>query len=495
MDRYSVPTILQLVLLSLAIPAVAQTAAVQQPAVLPSAAQQLPVQEWLTTQDGSSLLKQQTSIAWQPVSSATGDAIRVDDSTRYQRIAGFGQALTGGSAVLLMKMSATARHALLQELFGDGPADIHMTYLRISVGSSDMNAYAFTYDDTPGGESDAKLQHFSLGPDAVTVVPVLQEILRIQPGISIMASPWSAPEWMKDNQSLKGGSLKRPYYATYAQYLVRYLETMQQYGIHITSLTPQNEPENANNLPSMLFSSSDEAAFIGEYLGPALAKAGVHTAIFAYDHNCDDPGYAEAVLRDRKAAPYVAGSAFHLYEGTTAALSKVHDAFPQKAIYLTEQMVIPDAHHPDDHSIARPESRVVIGALRNWSSAVMLWNLAADPQAGPHTGNGGCPVCVGALTLAGNSVTRRTAYYTVAQVSKFVPPGSFRVSSLRVSSLRSDSAQEQDTLASVAFITPQGGHVVIVSDTGAAARLVTILSGGQQMQSELAGMAVATFVW
>jgi glucosylceramidase len=445
-------------------------------------AAQRPVSVWLTTADEVNLLKPQTALPW--MRATTIDAIDVDDSQKFQTMDGFGHALTGGSAQLLMKMSPLARTALLKELFGSGAGDIHTSYLRITVGASDMNDHVFTYDDIAVGETDPGLRHFSLAEDQKVVIPVLREILAIQPHIRILASAWTPPVWMKDNGGFKGGSLKPEYYETYAQYWVKYLQGMQANGINIDALTPQNEPENANNTPSLLMTAEQEADFIGKHLGPALAAVGLKTKIIAFDHNCDHPIYSETVLRDKDASRYTDGSGFHLYRGKIDALTEVHDAFPAKNIYFTEQMVIPDSHRLTQ-SIAEPVARLIIGAPENWSRTVLLWNLAADSENGPHTPDGGCPVCAGALTIEGDSVKRLVAYYTTAHASKFVPPGSIRIGSMAGAM----------SPPHVAFRTPTGGHVLIVSNPAKDEREVRIRFKHRDAVTQLPGGAVATYTW
>ena len=441
---------------------------------------QHPVAVWLTTADGVNLLKAQPVVKW--ARSTEGPAIEIDDSKRFQAIDGFGHALTGGSAELLMKMSPVARAALLRELFGDGPSDIHTSYLRVTVGASDMNDHVFTYDDVAEGESDTELKHFSMAEDEKDVIPVLREILAIQPGIKIVASAWTPPAWMKDNGSFRGGALKPEFYEVYARYWVKYLQGMQSRGIRIDALTPQNEPENANNTPSLLMTADQEANFIGKYLGPALVAAGLKTKIIAFDHNCDHPIYPETVVRNVDSARYADGSGFHLYAGKIDALTEVHNAFPNKNVYFTEQMVIPEKNR---EGIAEPVARLIIGATENWSRTVLLWNLAADPHNGPHTPNGGCPICTGALTLDGDSVTRLVGYYTAAHASKFVPPGSVRIG----------SEASADSLPHVAFQTPSGDNVLIVSNVEKTAREVRIRYARHEAVTTLAAGAVATYVW
>lgn len=477
--------------------------------VVQSSPAQRPLHSWLTTPDRTNLLKEQPVIKWHKASAATPDSITINDSKTYQSIDGFGQAVTGGSAELLMKMSPSARSALLHELFGHGPNDINTSYIRVSVGSSDMNAYVYTYDDMPSGETDPALKHFTLAEDEKYVIPILKEILAIQPNIKILASPWTAPAWMKDNDNVKGGSLKHENYPVYARYWVQYLKGMEAHGIRIDALTPQNEPENPKNTPSMLMTADQEADFIANDLGPTLASAGLHTKIVTFDHNCDHPIYPETILRDPAAAKYVDGSGFHLYLGEISALSEVHDEFPDKNIYFTEQTVIsrPGA---TTLAIARPVAGIIIAATDHWSRNVLLWNLAANPNNGPHTSNGGCPVCSGAVTLDGDNVRRLLAYYTAAHASKFVPPGSVRVDSGEspVVNLNRRAARDADNAANtdistpsdqplphVAFRTPDNRHVVIVSNTSSDQRTVTFRFHNKQAQAVLPAGAVATYVF
>jgi glucosylceramidase len=439
---------------------------------------------WLTTPDKTSLLSEQPQRLHFTHASVGAKAIVIDDGTKFQTMDGFGHALTGGTAQLMMKMSPAARTALLKELFGNGPGEIATSYLRVSVGASDMNDHVYTYDDMFAGQTDADLKNFSLAPDKADVIPVLKEVLTINPKIKILASPWTAPAWMKDNDNVKGGSLKKDNYAIYATYWVKYLQGMKSEGIPIDALTPQNEPENPKNTPSMVMTSEEEADFIGNNLGPALAKAGLATKIISFDHNCDHPNYPIDILKNAAANKYTDGSGFHLYRGEITAMTTTHDAFPQKNLYFTEQLVVSRKNDPT-LGIAKPVAQLMIGAPENWSRTVLLWNLAADPQNGPHTSNGGCPVCSGAITLDGDTVVRNLAYYTAAHASKFVPAGSVRIA----------SSGAPDALPHVAFLTPQKLHILIVSNTTDQASTFSIRFKGKEAAASLPAGAVATYVW
>jgi len=446
-------------------------------------AQQIPAaHEWLTTASRSALFAEQPgSLAFASPANQL-PVIDVNDMQQFQSMLGFGCALTGGSARLLMQMGASQRHALLEQLFAKQGNGIHISFLRVSIGSSDMNTHAYTYDDLSQGETDASLSHFSLDPDMHTVIPVLKEILAINPDIKILGSPWSAPAWMKTDDSLKGGHLKKEDYPVYARYFVKYLEAMRSHGIHIYAITVQNEPLNPKNLPSMVMFAPEEAAFIANDLGPALHKVGLDTRIWVYDHNPDVPSYPLSILGDSAASGYVDGTAFHLYGGTAATFTKVHNEYPNKNLYMTEQSV--GSPHTGPLPIAETLQRVAIDSSRNWSRNVLYWNLAADPNDGPHTNDGGCTGCQGALTLDGNQVTDNLAYYAMAHFSKFVPPGSVRIGS-----------SQHEQLFTAAFRTPDGHIVLVAANTGNFAKPIDVKYHGQWFQTTLPEESAATYVW
>jgi glucosylceramidase len=439
---------------------------------------------WLTTSDKAALLTRQSHpyllTALSDADKADTMAIHIDASRQYQSVDGFGFALTGGSARHISRMTPSRRDALLQDLFGKDNG-IGISYLRISIGSSDLNDHTFSYDDLAPGETDMTLKHFSLKEDEQELIPVLKRILAIQPGIKVLASPWSAPVWMKTNGKIQGGRLKEMYYSVYAGYLVRYIGEMRDKGITIDAVTLQNEPFNDGNTPSMQMFAKEQARFIRDHLGPKFRAAGIATRIILYDHNCDAPEYPVSILTDTAANPYIDGSGFHLYAGPITAMSKVHDAFPMKNLYFTEMMAV---NRNGDFNIAYPVDRILIGATRNWSRNVILWNLAADPAFQPHTDNGGCAMCQGAVTIDGDSVTRNIAYYTIGHAARFVPPGAVRIES----TLRG-------ALSNVAFRTPEGRIVLIVANKGKANEKFTIIYNDQAIHPVLDAGAVATYVW
>lgn len=437
---------------------------------------------WLTNPDKSVLFeKQQDSLAFEKVDN-TYPTIVVNAAETFQTIDGFGYTLTGGSALHIHQMDPANRAALLEELFGTESNHIGISYLRISVGASDLDEQPFSYNDLPEGKTDPEMIKFSLDPDRDHLIPVLKEILAVNPDILIMGSPWSPPAWMKTNMDTRGGSLKPEFYDAYAKYLVKYIQGMAAEGIAIDAITVQNEPLHPGNNPSLLMLAKDQAIFIKNHLGPAFEEANLDTKIVIYDHNADRPDYPISILDDPEANKYIDGSAFHLYGGTIEALTSVHNAHPNKHIYFTEQWIGAPGDFPQD--LNWHVKNLIIGASRNWSRNVLEWNLAADPNQDPHTDRGGCDRCLGALTIDGNEVIRNPAYYIIAHASKFVRPGSVRMGS-----------NMPDTLPNVAFKTPNGNHVLIVLNDSNKDQTFNIKQDSKSLTTYLKGGAVGTYVW
>ncbi len=439
------------------------------------------VEMWLTKSDQSVLFQKQATVL-SFVSTANGyPNIDVDSATTYQTIDGFGYTLTGGSAYLINHMDASSRSSLLNELFGNTANSIGISYLRVSIGASDLNSSAFSYDDRPTGQTDISLSNFSLSQDTLDLIPVLKQILAINPNIKILGSPWSPPVWMKDNSSTIGGSLQPQYYNVYANYFVKYIQQMQVKGIPVNAITVQNEPQNPSNNPSMLMSATQQANFIKNNLGPAFQAAGIGTKIIIWDHNCDNPNYPISILNDAVAKTFIDGTAFHLYSGDISALSNVHTAHPDKNLYFTEQWTAGSGSFDGD--LKWHVKNVIIGSMRNWSKVALEWNLANDPSYGPHTA-GGCTECKGAITISGSSINKNVGYYIVAHASKFVPSGSVRISSSLVSNL-----------PSVAFSTPAGKKVLIVVNESASTINFNISYKGKYVITSLSAGDVATYAW
>ena len=436
---------------------------------------------WITKADETIKLQKQTSILAFTSASNSFQNIEIDPSKTYQNIDGFGYTLTGGSVEVINQLSASKKEALLQELFGNGENSIGISYLRLSIGASDLNSSVFSYDDLPAGQTDITLSQFSLSKDQA-LVDMLKKILTINPNIKIIATPWSPPVWMKDNGSSKGGSLKPEYYGVYAQYFVKYIQEMKKNGITIDAVTPQNEPLHPGNNPSMYMTAEQQRDFIKNNLGPAFQTASLSTKIIAYDHNCDKPEYPLTILADTEASKFVDGSAFHLYAGNILVLNNVHNAYPNKNVYFTEQWTGSTGAFSGD--LLWHTKNVVIGSMRNWSKIALEWNLANDASFGPHT-PGGCTECKGAITINNSETfTRNVGYYIIAHASKFVPQNSVRIAST-----------QPGNLATVAFKREDGKLVLIVENDGNNAESFNIRINGKIATLSLEAGAVGTYIF
>ena len=437
---------------------------------------------WLTKGDQSVSLQKQTTVLGFGTSYNIYPAIEIDDNQLFQTVDGFGYTLTGGSAEVIKSLSASVKQQLLQELFGSGNTSVSVSYLRLSIGASDLNSTPFTYDDMPAGQTDISLNNFTLTPDMTALIPLLKEILVINPSIKIIATPWSAPVWMKDNGNFIGGSLQPQYYNVYAQYFVKYIQQMKAQGITVNAVTPQNEPLHPGNNPSMLMTALQQADFIKNNLGPAFQAANITTKIIIYDHNCDKPEYPISILNDAGAKSFIDGSAFHLYAGDISALTLVHSSFPDKNIYFTEQYTSSSGSFGGD--LKWHLKNVIIGSMRNWSKVALEWNLANNAAYEPHT-QGGCTTCKGAVTINGSdNYTRNVGFYIVAHASKFVPAGSVRIASNLIGNLNN-----------VAFKTPGGKKVIIVENDGNTSELFNIKYNGKWVTTSLEGGSVGTYTW
>lgn len=439
---------------------------------------------WATTGDQSKLLSKQSDIDIIDKSETENPTITINASERYQEIAGFGAALTGSSAYLMNNLGASQKTALLNDLF-DPEDGIGISYLRMSIGASDFSLGDYTYNDLPKGEEDPELTQFSIEEDEKHIIPVFRNILQIYPELGVMGSPWSAPAWMKTNQSLYGGSLKPEWYAVYADYFVKYIEAYAAHGIAIDAITPQNEPLHTAGYPTMRMEVEAQSDFIKNSLGPAFEEEGINTKIIAYDHNFDVPEYPLSILEDEEAYPYVDGVAFHAYAGNVSAMGTVHNAFPEKDLYFTEISGGEWATNFADN-LKWNIKNILIGSTKNWSKTALFWNLALNENHGPT--NNGCQDCRGVVTISGSGdVERNIEYYVIGHFSKFVRPGAYRIASTEFAS--------STNLSSVAFENVDGSKVLVVLNESSSARNFSVNTGKGIFNTGIDANSVVTIVW
>lgn len=437
---------------------------------------------WTTTGNQAKLLAKDTSISLiQKQENNQGITITLEEQETLQEMEGFGAALTGSSAYLMhTRLNAAQRKELIRELFARDTG-IGISYLRITMGASDFSLEDFTYNDRPAGETDPELEHFSVAQDRLHLIPVLKEILEVSPRIRIMATPWSAPAWMKTNGKLAGGKLKPEYYPAFALYFVKYLKAYKIEGIEIDAISVQNEPLHEAAYPSMRMEASEQLDFIRNHLGPLLEKENIKTKILVYDHNWDRPDYPLTILSDPVARKYVSGSAFHAYAGQVTAMSTVHDAFPDKGLYFTEISGGQWATNFADN-LGWNMKNIFIGAPANWSKNALLWNLALDENHGPT--NRGCGDCRGVVTISeGGFIQRNVEYYAIAHLSKFVEDGAKRIKTNPVTAVEH-----------VAFKNPGGSVAVVVLNDAGNFQRVNIVRGKGQITFNQEPRSVITYV-
>ena len=444
------------------------------------------VSVWETTADQSQLLAPQAGATFNAGNGSASQTITVNPSTTYQSMTGFGASFTDSSAWLVA--NSPLRSQIMTKLFSPTNG-IGLDFLRQPIGASDFSQSLFSYDDMPSGQTDPTLAHFSIAHDNAYILPVLQQALSLNPNITVMATPWSPPGWMKSSGSMIGGTLNSGDYQVFADYLTKFVQAYDAAGVPISLITAQNEPEySPSNYPGSTFTAAQEASFIGSNLGPDLQKAGLSTKIIAYDHNWNDTSFPETVLGNSSAGPYVAGVAWHCYAGDPSAQTTVHNAYPNKDTYFTECSGTQSANPANTFadSLDWQTENLIIGATRNWAKTVATWNMALNPSGGPSMN---CTTCTGVVTVdnSADTATYNAEYYVLGQASKFVKPGAVRIDSNTFGS---------GNLEDVAFRNPDGSNALIVlnADTSSA-HTFNVDENGQYFTYTLPARAVATFTW
>ena len=411
--------------------------------------------------------------------------LRIHSSNAYQQMEGFGASLTDSSGWLLFnKLDKTQRQELIEKLF-DPLHGIGLSFIRQPMGASDFALDDYSYDDLPAGQTDPDLKKFSITHDEAYIIPVLREALAVNPRLKIVASPWSAPGWMKTSDSLIGGRLLPAAYAPFAKYFVKFVQAYEAAGVPIYAVTMQNEPLYLpNDYPGMGMSSAEQTAFLRDHLGPAFRAAGLKTKILVFDHNWNMLDFPITLLADSKAAAFTAGIATHCYGGTPSAQEELHDRFPDKGIWLTEC----SGGDWQTGRILEEQTRLIIASTRHWAKSVVLWNLALDQDHGPF--KGGCKTCRGLVTVtdaASPSTTAMTVdYVALGHASKFVVPGAYRIDS---------NTFGHGSLEDVAFRNPDGSIVLLVLNGSNQPVPFNVEWKGKYFSSTLPGGAVATFRW
>lgn len=446
---------------------------------------------YTTTADRSLLFKEQKLSGKRDMGAKV---LVVDPSETYQTIDGFGAAITGASCYNLLKMSAEDRHDVLMELF-DVKDGLGISLIRVSIGASDFSVdEEFTWCDEEG------LENFRVArEDEEYLFPVLKEIYAINPDVKIVASPWSCPRWMKRRSveddtpynSWTSGSLRPECYDDYAKYFVLWIETMESMGFDIYAMTIQNEPLNHGNSMSLYMTWQEQLEFIKRSLGPAFRDAGIDTKILLFDHNynydgiADQQEYALNILADADAAQYIAGSAWHNYNGHYSELEKMQQRAPEKDIYFTEAS-IGTWNYNFPKSLLKDFNEIFVQTLKRGNKGVTLWNMMLDEDRRPFR-PGGCGTCYGVLTLGVDSATvvdRTSHYYDIAHASKVIRPGAVRIGI---------SETGFDGVDCVAFRNPDGTYATLFVSMNEYRCVFQLGKGGPRV--DVPAQSIVSVLW
>ncbi|KAG9019906.1 hypothetical protein FRB90_000037 [Tulasnella sp. 427] len=357
-----------------------------------------------------------------------GDAvIDINASNVYQTMDGFGATLTDSSAKLMYNLKTSAWQSywdLLGYLFDitDGKQSAGFSTLRVPIGASDFSDTVYSWWDAGGS-----IDQFSTSSVPSYVWEVLADIKSVQPSIKLFVLPWSAPGWMKDSGTMKGGSLPTWYYTSYSQYLWKAVQAFKDKGYNVYALSLQNEPLNSDGTYPSAYIPSAVVASIGKDLRTILNNNGLSSVkLIGYEHNWDNVSYPIDVMS--KAGSSFVGASFHCYAGGVGAQSTFHGAYPNAEVYFTECSGTLGTDWWSD--IKWDMDNLIIGAPQNWARTVMTWALALDSSGNPKLpgkrtdscGGSTGPGCRGVVTISGNSWSVNQEFYALAQGSRAILP-------------------------------------------------------------------------
>jgi glucosylceramidase len=455
------------------------------------------VEVWVTTSNAQGPvigLQRQPDVSFspEPAQEQTRErerqAIRIDDTKRYQKWIGGGASFTDGAAWLInRKLSPALRDEVMRKLF-DPREGIGVGFLRNPMGSSDLTRERYTYDDDPADRDDVSLPHFSIDHDRADVLPLTKQARALNPELALMMNAWSPPAWMKSNNDLVLGQILPKYYAHHAAYHVKTIEAYAAEGLPVDYVSLNNEPTCCPRLdyPSVLEMSGEEMrTMLKEAWLPAFAARKLSTKILLLDFNWGNQDLLVPLLRDPEIlkSPYVGGVAWHGYgpDGGYIAQTVIHDHFGLDA-FLTER-----SGFANDDKQQRRDMHDVIGVTRQWGRSLVKWPVASDEHSGPHIG--GCPTCQGLVKVytegpRAGQVEYTIEYYTLGHLTKFVRRGAERI----------DSRAPREIM-DVAFANPDGSLVLIAYNDGSTERPLSVSWRSKSFKYTLPAGASVTFKW
>ena len=439
-----------------------------------------------------------STLAFSTKSNMSPSTISMDANTRYQEMDGFGAAITGSTCFNLLEMTPENRKKFLTETFSE-ESGLGFSYVRIAIGCSDFSLSEYTCCDTKG------IENFALqSEETQLVIPIMKEILAINPSIKVIAAPWTCPKWMKikdlDNpvayDSWKGGHVNPEYYQDYATYFVKWVQAFKNEGINIYALTPQNEPLNPGNSASTVMYWEEQRDFVKTALGPAFKAAGITTKIYAFDHNYNYDGissqmdYPAKIYADAEASAYFAGAAYHNYGGDKAELLDIYKKNPEKELVFTETS-IGTWNNGQDLSVRLIEDmrEVALGTVNNYCRGVIVWNLMLDSDLGPNRPNGGCQTCYGAVDIDNTkyeTIVRNSHYYIIGHMSSVVKPGAVRIGT---------TGYKPSGTTYSAFENPDGSYAFVLLNENSSKTTFVLSDGTHHFSCEVPAKSVVSYRW
>lgn len=438
----------------------------------------------------------EVSVDYNTPSNMSTETITLDPDIRYQQIHGFGAAITGSTSYNLLQMNDEDRSRFLNETFCHENG-LGFSYVRISIGCSDFSLSEYTCCDKYG------IENFSLQEEELNyVIPVLQEILKINPDLKIKGAPWTSPRWMKVNNltdlepynSWTGGHLNPKYYEDYASYFVKWIEAFAEHGVEITSVSPQNEPLHTGNSASLFMGWEEQKEFV-KVMGAKFEEAGLNTKIYVFDHNYnyddikDQFNYPINIYNDPLASQYITGAAYHNYGGDREEMINIHNQAPDKELIFSEASIGTwNDGRNFEKRLTKDMEELGLGTINNWCKAVIVWNLMLDTERGPNRPLG-CRTCYGAVDIDINdyeTITRNSHYYVIGHMSSVVKPGAVRIGS---------SGFKKDGFSYAAFENLNGNYAFVLLNDTNEERYITLIDGNNHFSYMVPAKSVVSYKW
>lgn len=444
------------------------------------------VRGYLVSDNGSNRMTEVTIGFNENPASSVNKTITLNPGIRRQKMDGFGFAITGSAAYNLKKMDAGQRHAFLTQIYSTENG-YGSSYVRIPIGCSDFSLSEYTCCDKPG------IENFALTSEETEyIIPVMKEILEINPDVKVMSAPWTAPRWMKTNGGWTDGNLKKECYDDYGTYFVKWIQAFEKEGIDIYGVTPQNEPLNRGNSASMYMGWTEARDFIKNSLGPKIQAAGLDTKIYVFDHNYnyDNDGnqwsYPTKIYDDPEANKYVAGAAYHNYGGSASEMSRVHNQYPDKELVFTE-WTAGDWSSPGwgINAVTTDAQALIYDVVWNWGNGSIVWNLMLCDR-GPNR-PGGCTNGNGAVDIKSNyrDIDYNSFYYVMC----------IAASAINNESVNIGFTEQGGDINCVAFDNGNGSYSVILMNTSDSSRKVRVKEGDREFVADIPGKTLASYRW